>query len=206
MFASAREEIVPDILCLGKGLGGGLPLSACLGPAEVMDAWPRSEGEALHTSTFLGHPLACAAGLALLDVLESERLVDRAKEEGEWFRTRLTKALHGHPHIGDVRGRGLLVGIELVLTPAAGGEAGREGVGPATTGDPTAVPPPDPGAGVRAAARALEEGLMILPAGDHSEVVELSPPLTTSRVQLEWAVEALVRTFATPSADGRSGR
>ena len=64
LFACLQEDMLPDLLCLGKGLGGGLPLSACVGPRDVMEAWPPSGGEAIHTSTFLGHPLACAAGVS----------------------------------------------------------------------------------------------------------------------------------------------
>ncbi|MEE8148376.1 MAG: aspartate aminotransferase family protein, partial [Longimicrobiales bacterium] len=78
MFAFEHEGVVPDLLCVGKALGGGLPLSACLGSERLMSAWPESAGEALHTSTFLGHPLSCAAGLAFLDVLDEENLVERA--------------------------------------------------------------------------------------------------------------------------------
>ncbi|MSR22115.1 MAG: aspartate aminotransferase family protein [Gemmatimonadetes bacterium] len=167
LFAFQEEGVVPDVLCLGKGLGGGLPLSACFASREVMDAWPTSRGEALHTSTFLGHPLACSASLALLDVLESEGLVERARKEGAWLCGRLREALRGLPDVREVRGRGLLAGIVLASD----------------------------GAGAGAAVRALREGLIVLPAGEQSNVVELAPPLTIARAQLEWAVGALVRTL-----------
>ena len=83
LFALDHEDVVPDLLCVGKALGGGLPLSACLGSHGVMDAWPESTGEALHTSTFLGHPLSCATALAFLAVLEEEALVSRAAALGD---------------------------------------------------------------------------------------------------------------------------
>lgn len=165
-FAFEHEEVVPDVLCLGKALGGGLPLSACIGPPDVMDAWPESTGEALHTSTFLGHPLACAAGLAFLDELEREGLARRAREEGDRLIARLREDLGGDPRVLDVRGRGLFVGVEL-----AGG----------------------PGAGGRLARRLLADGVIVLPAGPTGDVVEITPPLSIGRAQLDSAVEVFVR-------------
>src|SRR5690606_28100085 len=67
LFACEHSGVVPDLICLGKALTGGFPLSACVGKAAVMDAWPESQGEALHTSTFLGHPVGCAMALASLE-------------------------------------------------------------------------------------------------------------------------------------------
>jgi 4-aminobutyrate aminotransferase/(S)-3-amino-2-methylpropionate transaminase len=81
-FACDHESVVPDLLCVGKGLASGMPISACIGRAAVMDAWPPSRGEALHTQTFLGHPPGCAAALAAIAVIEDEKLVQRAAERG----------------------------------------------------------------------------------------------------------------------------
>ena len=73
-FACEHESVTPDLICVGKALTGGFPLSACIGSSKVMEeAWPRSTGEAMHTSTFLGHPVGCAMALAQLDLLKSER-------------------------------------------------------------------------------------------------------------------------------------
>jgi 4-aminobutyrate aminotransferase-like enzyme len=175
LFVCQEEGVVPDLLCVGKSLGGGLPLSACLGPKVVMDAWPESGGEALHTSTFLGHPLACAAALAFLDELEGaprgdgsgdapgETLPARARRLGDALLARLREELEGVPGVRDVRGRGLFIGIELA-----------------------------PGAGARVAVAALARGLLLLPAGGEGEVVELSPPLTIAEEQLDYAVRELV--------------
>jgi 4-aminobutyrate aminotransferase/(S)-3-amino-2-methylpropionate transaminase len=69
LLASNRVGLEPDIVCVGKALGGGMPISACLARREVMDAWPESRGEAIHTSTFMGHPIACAAALAVLETI-----------------------------------------------------------------------------------------------------------------------------------------
>lgn len=173
-FAFEHEGVVPDLLCLGKGLGGGLPLSACLGPREVMDAWPPSRGEALHTSTFLGHPLACGAGLAVLGVLEEEGLADRAAEWGEAALARLRGALGGCPWVREVRGRGLFLGVELA-EPGTGGAWG--------------------GAAAVVAVEALRRGVFVLPAGPQGEVVELTPPLVITLEQWETALDLLAEVI-----------
>jgi 4-aminobutyrate aminotransferase-like enzyme len=98
-----------DILCLGKGLGGGLPISACIAPAKIMEAWTRA-GEVVHTSTHAGAPLACAAALATLAAVEHERLIERAAELGNLALASLGDRLAGH---AEVRGVGLMLGIEL---------------------------------------------------------------------------------------------
>lgn len=99
-------ELRPDLLCLGKALGGGTPLSACLGTAEVMDAWGASTGEAIHTQTFLGHPVGCAMALAVLAVVDAERLPERARVEGSRWAEALAR-------FGPVSGRGLMLGLHL---------------------------------------------------------------------------------------------
>ncbi len=106
-FACEHWGVVPDLICVGKSLGGGLPLSACIGRAEVMDSWPVSEGEAIHTSTFLGNPVACAAGLAVLAELKRQRLIERADQLGKVIASRLP-----------VRGKGLMLGLPVANAPA----------------------------------------------------------------------------------------
>jgi 4-aminobutyrate aminotransferase-like enzyme len=165
-FALEHEGVVPDLLCVGKALGGGLPLSACAGAREVMEAWPSSAGEALHTSTFLGHPLACASAMAFLRVLEEEGLTGWAAEAGPRFQAQLEGELHSIPGVREVRGRGMFLGIELT------GKA----------------------AGVRVAEAALRRGLLVLPAGPVGEVVELSPPLVLTEDQLATSLRLLVES------------
>ena len=177
-FAFQHEGVVPDLLCLGKALGGGFPLSACLGPREVMDAWPESRGEALHTSTFLGHPVACAAALAVLDELKGRNLVARSNLEGERLRRSLAEGLADHPV--RVWGRGLFLGL-----------------GPQ---EPSA-PANGMGFGVRLARKALNRGLLALPAGDHGEVLQLAPPLVITREQLEHAAAELTALAAEEAGD-----
>ena len=174
VFEHEREGVLPDLVCLGKALGGGLPLSACLGSGEVIDAWPESGGEALHTSTFLGHPLSCATALAFLDVLEGEKLVARSLDLGELIVGRLNEALSTLAGVRQVRGRGLLIGIEL----------GPEDGGPAT------------GVGARVAEAALGRGLLVLPAGGQGEVVEIAPPAVSSDAQVDFGIDCLVETIS----------
>jgi len=104
-FACEEEGVVPDLMCVGKALAGGLPLSACLGTRAVMDTWGASRGEALHTQTFLGHPLGCAAALAVVALLHDGDLCARVRERG----ARLVDTLRDRGW--DVRGRGLMLGV-----------------------------------------------------------------------------------------------
>ena len=106
MWASEHEGVVPDLMTIGKGIGGGLPLAALLGRAELMTTW---EPDAV-TSTFLANALPAAAGCAAIDVLREEGLVERSAELGERALARLRKELTG---VDDVRGRGLFIGLEL---------------------------------------------------------------------------------------------
>lgn len=99
------EQVHPDLVCVGKGLAGGLPISACLGTAHVMDAWGASRGEAIHTQTFLGHPLGCAAALACISVLES--VIPHVNALGAWVRQQLSERGFS------TRGAGLMLGIEV---------------------------------------------------------------------------------------------
>src|SRR5262249_49330266 len=90
--------VVPDIVCFGKGLGGGLPLSACVGADEVMQAWRREPSrEVVHTATFFGAPLACATAIATLDVLRADKLDERAREVGARAKQGLTDSLRSVP-------------------------------------------------------------------------------------------------------------
>jgi 4-aminobutyrate aminotransferase-like enzyme len=172
LFAYEWEGFEPDLLCIGKPLGGGLPLSACLGSDEAMAGWAPSSGEAVHTSTFLGHPLACAAALSFLDVLEDEALVERARNDGARMAQELSDALSGVPGVRGVRGRGMFLGVLL------GGEGWPKGVSAQAV-----------------MLRALQRGLIVLPAGPRGEVLELSPPLCLTPAQQQCAVEGVVASI-----------
>jgi 4-aminobutyrate aminotransferase/(S)-3-amino-2-methylpropionate transaminase len=162
-FACEHEGVAPDLLCVGKGLGGGLPVSACIGRAPVMDAWPPSGGEALHTQTFLGHPLGCAAALASIAALREEKLVERAAELGALALEHLRRRLAGHAAVREARGRGLLLAIECVEAAAC----------------------------AAACAEALRRGVIALPSGEDGRVVALTPPLSIGREALLAALDTL---------------
>ena len=119
MFAVEHWGVEPDIVCMAKALGGGLPLGAVLAKAELMEKWPpASQG-----TTFGGNPIACRAGLASLKVIREQGLMAHGKEIGDLIQERFNQAKSDLPIIGDVRGKGLMVGVELINadgSPAAG--------------------------------------------------------------------------------------
>ena len=161
MFRSATEDVQPQLVCLGKALGGGLPISACIGRADVMAAWGEPTSEALHTGTFFGNPLACAAALAALEVIERDGLCARAAQTGSFLLALLQQRVG--KRVRAVRGAGLLVGVEL--------ESGAQGL-----------------ALVRSL---LERGYITLPASASACVVSLTPPLNIERAVLERFVDVL---------------
>jgi 4-aminobutyrate aminotransferase-like enzyme len=172
-FAVDRDGVRPDLLCLGKALGGGLPIAAVVGRREVMEVW-RTAGEALHTATFLAHPLACAAALATLDVLEEERLVARARALGDTLGPRLAALAGGRAAVVATRGVGALWALEL----ASAGIARR----------------------LVDACRA--RGVLVLAGGPEGRVVALAPPLVLTDAQLAASLAALAGALAaTETAD-----
>ncbi|HPA89643.1 MAG TPA: aspartate aminotransferase family protein, partial [Quisquiliibacterium sp.] len=119
LHACTAEGVVPDLLVIAKGLGGGYqPIGAVLAQDHVVQAFARGSGMFQHGHTYLGHPVACAAALAVQRVLERDGLVARVARLGDALRTRLTAAFGTHPHVGDIRGRGLFQAIELVADRA----------------------------------------------------------------------------------------
>jgi 4-aminobutyrate aminotransferase len=103
-------DVSPDIIALGKAIGGGLPLGATIARSDLMDAW----WPAAHGSTFGGNPIACRAGLESIAIIEEEKLLDNATQIGDHIQSRFKDAQKNLPLIGDVRGMGLMVGVELV--------------------------------------------------------------------------------------------
>jgi len=169
-FACEEENVTPDLLCVGQALSGSLPISACLGSADVMATWPESTGEAIHTSTFLGNPLACAAATASLLDIERRGLPERAAAIGAEWKAQLQQLTERHDVVREVRGRGLMLGVELVEPDT--GEPATERAG-------------------RIVIEALRRGWIILGDGPAANVLALTPPLTISRELLARATTLL---------------
>jgi 4-aminobutyrate aminotransferase-like enzyme len=161
-FACEHDHTIPDIICIGKAMGGGFPISAMVARANVMDAWPASTGESLHTSTYLGNPMGCAAALATIGELERLALPAQARELGELIEKRL-QAMLEHPSAIALRGRGAMWGLQL----RSAAEADRV---------------------VKAA---LGRGVILLQAGPLGDVLSITPPLVISPLQLHRALELI---------------
>jgi 4-aminobutyrate aminotransferase-like enzyme len=174
-FACEHDGVVPDLICLGKALTGGFPLSACVGRADVMDAaWPVSEGEAIHTSTYLGHPVGCAMALAQIGQIRRLKLPARAARLGAVFGRRLGElATDASPLTVSVRGCGLMWGVEL----------NRPDGSPATAEALAIVK------------GLLRRGFIVLPEGAHGNVISFTPPLTITAAQLARTARALADTL-----------
>jgi len=108
-FGIEHFGVVPDIVCMAKGIAAGMPLGVMASRADIQDWKPGS-----HASTFGGNPVSCAAALAVLDIIKSENLLENAQKQGKLIKDRLNEMKERHPMIGDVRGKGLMVGVELV--------------------------------------------------------------------------------------------
>ncbi len=176
MFGIEHEGVVPDLVTMAKSLGGGLPIGAVTGRAELMD----------HVQvgglggTFGGNPIACAAALAVLDQVEREGLVDRAARLGEIAEARLREMAERHDAIGDVRGRGAMMAIELVEDRVAKA--------------------PAKGIASRIVEECYREGVIVLKAGTYDNVVRLLPPLTIDEPLFEEGLDVLDKAVAAASA------
>jgi len=168
MWASEHSAVIPDLMTVGKGIGGGLALSAVVGRASHMSHWTPGT----HTSTFLGNAVNLAAGRAAIGVMCRQRLWERSADLGGRLIERLRANLDEHPAVGDVRGTGLFIGIELVRDRA------------------TKDPDTEMAAAVRA--RAFEDGVIVAAAGRYEQVVKISPPLTIDEALADEAVDVVI--------------
>jgi len=170
MFACEHEDVVPDIVVSAKGLAGGLPLSAVTGRAEIMDA--------AHVGglggTYGGNPLACSAALAVIETITEDGLLDRAAAIEKTMLERLTKLQAADPRIGDVRGRGAMIAVEVVR--------------PGTI-------EPDPETTARVAAAAHREGVIVLTCGTYGNVLRFLPPLAIPDHLLDEGLRVLEGAF-----------
>jgi adenosylmethionine-8-amino-7-oxononanoate aminotransferase len=180
LHACAAEGVVPDLLVIAKGLGGGYqPIGAVLAQAHIVEAFAKGSGLFQHGHTYLGHAVACAAALAVQQVIERDRLVAQVQHLGHGLRERLVAAFGEHPNVGDIRGRGLFQAIELVT-------------------DRATKAPFDPARKLHARikAEAMARGLMVYPAGGTLDGVQgdhvlLAPPFICTDADLDRIVEGL---------------
>jgi 4-aminobutyrate aminotransferase-like enzyme len=167
LFACEQFGVYPDILCLGKGLTTGFPLSACVGRAEIMDAWPKSAGEALHTTTFLGNPIGCEMALASISLHLAPETAAQVQKTGRYFLQQLRTLRH--QSIGHIRGLGLMIGVELVDLDGK----------------------PDGKRAAQIMNRALQEGIILLGGGPEGNVLSLTPPFCISEEEIDFVVARL---------------
>jgi 4-aminobutyrate aminotransferase/(S)-3-amino-2-methylpropionate transaminase len=175
-FAIEHSDVKPDLITVAKSLAAGLPLSGVIGRAEVMDA-PRPGGLG---GTYGGNPIACAAGLAVLDVMKDERLPERALRIGSVIEERMNSWAAEHDLIGDVRVMGAMAGLELVRDRKTKEPADKEAA--------------------RVLAAARERGLILLRAGVHHNVIRTLMPLTIPDEQLDEGLDMLGSALAEVAA------
>ncbi|MEM8954482.1 MAG: aspartate aminotransferase family protein [Verrucomicrobiota bacterium] len=167
LFACEHFNLLPDIICLGKSLTSGYPLSACIARSEIMDAWPPSSGEAIHTTTFLGNPVGCAMALAALDLHAQVAETTIVAETGHSLRQHLKEI--DSPLINSIRGLGLMIGVELVNKHK------------------------QPASQLAAATilQALKDGLIILAGSRDENVLSIVPPFDVAPAEIDWASKRL---------------
>ncbi len=180
LYAVEQEGVTPDLITIAKGLGGGYqPIGAVMAQQRIVQAMQQGSGFFQHGHTYLGHATACAASLAVQQVIKRDNLLARVRAQGEGLRQRLQQALGAHPHVGDIRGRGLFMGVELVSDRAS----------KATF---------DPALSLHARIRreAMARGLMVYPMGGtidgrQGDHVLLAPPFIVTEDELDQLTERL---------------
>tara|TARA_A100001037_G_scaffold205684_1_gene183955 strand:- start:613 stop:1269 length:657 start_codon:yes stop_codon:yes gene_type:complete len=181
--ALEHDGVVPDIMSIAKGLGGGyVPLGASVFQKRIADAIIETDGAIAVGHTFTGHTLACAAGVAVQNIIEREDLITRVRQEGDWLVNTLRSELGQNPHIGDVRGRGYFIGIEFVQD--------RDSKEPFA---------PEQMVFAKLQATAFENGLICYPVqgnvdGKKGDIAIVSPPYNANRAELEEIVDKFVRS------------
>jgi 4-aminobutyrate aminotransferase len=169
MFACEHTGVVPDIMTLAKSIASGLPLSAVVATSKLMDQWE----PAAHGSTFGGNPVSCAAGIATLDVFTREGILENAAARGAELMRRLRDLQRRLPAIGEVRGLGLMVGVELVNKDGSANKDLQKKVRQVC----------------------LDSGMVVLSCGPHDNVLRLVPPLNLSEAELDEGWEILNAAF-----------
>jgi 4-aminobutyrate aminotransferase len=164
-FASEHFGVVPDIMTIAKGIASGMPLSAVVSTKTIMSKWPSGA----HGTTFGGNPVACAAAIATLRVIEEESLLENATLVGRHALERLNKIKESHPCVGDVRGLGLMIGIEFVKDNK---EADAEGL-------------------KNILDYCLEKGLVLIESGVDKNIIRLAPPLIVTKEEIDKGLDIL---------------
>jgi 4-aminobutyrate aminotransferase len=172
MWAFEHAGIVPDVVCVAKAIANGLPLSAIVSSRDLQERW----GRGAHGSTYGGNPVACAAGLAVLETIADEDLVANARARGAELVAGLGKIAAEDDRIGDIRGLGLMVGVEFTRDRA--------------TGEPDGTLPD------RLMAASADAGLLVLTCGRVHEVVRWIPPLDVTAAEIAEAVEIFGEALA----------
>jgi 4-aminobutyrate aminotransferase len=173
MFAVEHAGVVPDIMCVAKGLGNGLPIGAMVAKSSVMSKWHSGE----HGTTYGGNAVACAAAVAVIETLRSERLPERAAALGERILERVRGWRVDHPRLGDVRGRGFMIGLEFM-------EDGR----------------PAPELVQRIIKAAVDRNLLVLSCGVDENVIRLIPPLTLTEEEMTHGLDILEASLGAAGA------
>lgn len=172
MWAFEHAGIVPDVVCMAKAIANGLPLSAIISSREVQERW----GRGAHGSTYGGNPVACAAGIAVLDTIRDEDLLANARERGAELVSGLARIAAEDDRIGDVRGPGLMIGVEFVRDR--------------TTREPNSTLPD------QLIAACADAGLLVLTCGNSHQVVRWIPPLNVTAAEISEGIEVFGETLA----------
>ncbi len=172
MFAAQTFDVQPDIMAIAKSIASGFPLSAVVASRELMQQWKPGA----HSTTFGGNPVACAAGLATLEVIRDEKLLENCRQQGARLLAGARQLQARYPIIGDVRGVGLMVGLEFIV--------------------PGQDKKPNPAAVEQLLEECLERGLLLYMAGLHSHVVRIFPPLIVNQAQVDEALQILDDSLA----------
>ncbi len=168
-FACEHFGVVPDIICIAKGIASGFPLSSFGASKKLMQDWLPGA----HGTTFGGNPISCAAAVATIETIREDKLLEKCQELSPWVMERLKKLKDKYPVIGDIRGLGYMIGIELVLENKK----------------------PAPELTSRLLKLCLEEGLILISCGTWSNVIRFIPPLMVTREELEKSFTILDKAF-----------
>jgi adenosylmethionine-8-amino-7-oxononanoate aminotransferase len=192
LYAVEQEGVTPDLITIAKGLGGGYqPIGAVMAQQRIVDAMQQGSGFFQHGHTYLGHAVACAASLAVQETIRRDGLLARVQAQGAGLRARLEQALGAHPHVGDIRGRGLFMGVELVQDRAS-----KQTFDPALS------------LHARIKREAMARGLMVYPMGGtidgrHGDHVLLAPPFIITDDELDQLTERLAGAIDAAIAQAR---